>query len=113
MWREQQLAPVIVSKLNGGVSFHFRYYKGHLYYIDVSQAVEHDHPNSLTFLRKDVSNINAFFGKKGEVSVSFRNEFRICLFWLAIALYNLLWFEYCTRFTVSACCKHRDQVFQC
>ena len=31
--------------------------------IDVSQAVEHDHPRALEFLRKDCCNINTFFRK--------------------------------------------------
>lgn len=33
--------------------------------IDVSQAVEHDHPHALDFLRRDIKNINDFFKKKG------------------------------------------------
>ena len=36
-----------------------------LYIIDVSQSVEHDHPQALEFLRKDCSNITAFFRKSG------------------------------------------------
>lgn len=36
---------------------------GHLCVIDVSQAVEHDHPQALEFLRKDCSNITEFFRK--------------------------------------------------
>ena len=36
--------------------------------IDVSQAVEHDHPHALEFLRKDCANVTDFFRKK-EVSV--------------------------------------------
>ena len=31
--------------------------------IDVSQSVEHDHPCALLFLRKDCTNVNAFFRK--------------------------------------------------
>ena len=31
--------------------------------IDVSQSVEHDHPCALMFLRKDCTNVNAFFRK--------------------------------------------------
>lgn len=38
---------------------------GHLCVIDVSQAVEHDHPQALEFLRKDCSNITEFFRKNG------------------------------------------------
>jgi RIO kinase 1 len=35
------------------------------YIIDVSQSVEQSHPLALEFLRKDLSNITDFFGKKG------------------------------------------------
>ncbi|XP_066926541.1 serine/threonine-protein kinase RIO1-like isoform X1 [Clytia hemisphaerica] len=34
-----------------------------MFIIDVSQSVEHDHPCAFTFLRKDCTNINAFFRK--------------------------------------------------
>jgi RIO kinase 1 len=33
--------------------------------IDVSQSVEHAHPYAKIFLRKDISNITDYFGKKG------------------------------------------------
>lgn len=33
--------------------------------IDVSQSVEHDHPQALAFLLRDIKNINDFFSKKG------------------------------------------------
>lgn len=36
-----------------------------LYIIDVSQSVEHDHPQALEFLRKDCTNITEFFRKRG------------------------------------------------
>ena len=36
-----------------------------LYIIDVSQSVEHDHPQALEFLRKDCTNVMEFFRKKG------------------------------------------------
>lgn len=36
-----------------------------LYFIDVSQSVEHDHPHALAFLMKDCTNITEFFSKKG------------------------------------------------
>jgi len=35
----------------------FRYHEHHLVVIDVSQSVEHAHPNALEFLRKDCTNI--------------------------------------------------------
>ena len=37
--------------------------------IDVSQSVECDHPCALDFLRKDVSNVNDFFRKNGNLNV--------------------------------------------
>ena len=40
-----------------------RYYKQTLYMIDVSQSVEQDHPHALEFLRKDCTNVIAFFRK--------------------------------------------------
>ena len=40
-----------------------------VYVIDVSQSVESDHPSALDFLRKDVSNVNAFFQKSGNLNV--------------------------------------------
>ncbi len=41
---------------------------GHICVIDVSQSVEHDHPQALEFLRKDCANITDFF-RKNKVSV--------------------------------------------
>ena len=40
-----------------------------VYVIDVSQSVESDHPSALDFLRKDVSNVNDFFEKTGNLNV--------------------------------------------
>ncbi|KAI3650278.1 hypothetical protein MP228_004865 [Amoeboaphelidium protococcarum] len=40
-------------------------HEGVVYMIDVSQSVEHDHPNSLEFLRKDCVNVCEFFSKQG------------------------------------------------
>ncbi len=45
--------------------YNMLYYKGEVWVIDVSQAVEHDHPMALDFLRRDCANINDFFKKKG------------------------------------------------
>ena len=39
-----------------------RYHKGHVFIIDVSQSLEHDHQNSLYFLRKDCTNITSETG---------------------------------------------------
>jgi RIO kinase 1 len=37
--------------------------------------VEHDHPYALDFLRKDIQNVNHFFGKKNVVTFSNRELF--------------------------------------
>lgn len=44
--------------------FNLLYHRGHAVVIDVSQSVEHDHPNALSFLRRDANNLNVFFEKK-------------------------------------------------
>lgn len=44
--------------------YNILYHSGTVYIIDVSQSVEHDHPQALDFLRKDCSNISNFFYKK-------------------------------------------------
>ena len=45
--------------------YNILYHEGTLFIIDVSQAVEHDHPHALEFLRKDCSNITEFFRRNG------------------------------------------------
>lgn len=44
-----------------------RYHESHLWIIDVSQSVEHDHPKALEFLRADISHIESYFAKRGGV----------------------------------------------
>ena len=41
------------------------YHKESLVVIDVSQSVEHDHPNALQFLRSDITNVTKFFNARG------------------------------------------------
>ena len=48
---------------------------GHLYIIDVSQSVEHDHPHAFDFLRSDLRNIEDFFSKRGAQCVGLRRAF--------------------------------------
>lgn len=43
--------------------YNILFHDGHLCVIDVSQSVEHDHPQALEFLRKDCLNITEFFRK--------------------------------------------------
>jgi len=44
--------------------YNLLYHKDEVWVIDVSQAVENDHPMALDFLRRDVSIVQEFFGKK-------------------------------------------------
>ncbi|KZT73716.1 RIO1-domain-containing protein [Daedalea quercina L-15889] len=48
---------------------------GHLYIIDVSQSVEHDHPHAFDFLRSDLRNVEDFFSKRGAHCVGLRRAF--------------------------------------
>ncbi|GMM58778.1 protein kinase [Maudiozyma humilis] len=40
-------------------------HNGELYFIDVSQSVQPEHPMSLDFLRMDIKNVNLYFAKMG------------------------------------------------
>ncbi|SOV16956.1 serine/threonine protein kinase RIO1, putative [Plasmodium sp. gorilla clade G2] len=44
--------------------YNLLYFCNHIYIIDVSQSMEHDHPYSLEFLKRDCLNITNFFKKK-------------------------------------------------
>jgi RIO kinase 1 len=46
-----------------------------VYFIDVSQSVEHDHPHALDFLRKDCQNISDYFSRHGVRCMSLRQLF--------------------------------------
>jgi RIO kinase 1 len=45
--------------------YNILYHNSHLYIIDVSQSVEHDHPSAFDFLRNDLKNVEEFFGRFG------------------------------------------------
>jgi len=45
--------------------YNLLFHDGHLCVIDVSQSVEHDHPQALEFLRKDCANVTDFFRRNG------------------------------------------------
>lgn len=49
--------------------------RGHLWIIDVSQSVEHDHPHAFDFLRADLRNVEDFFAKRGVPTVGLRRTF--------------------------------------
>ncbi|KAI7860464.1 RIO1 family-domain-containing protein [Circinella umbellata] len=55
--------------------YNILYHSKTLYIIDVSQSVEHDHPHASEFLRKDLSNVTDYFGKKGVRVMSLMNLF--------------------------------------
>jgi RIO kinase 1 len=45
--------------------YNLLFHEGHLVVIDVSQSVEHEHPQAIAFLRRDIVNVNAFFRGRG------------------------------------------------
>lgn len=47
----------------------------HLYIIDVSQSVEHDHPSAFDFLRNDIRNVEEFFARRGVKCLGLRSCF--------------------------------------
>jgi RIO kinase 1 len=51
------------------------FHEGKQWIIDVSQAVEHDHPRSLEFLRMDVKNVSDFFRSRNVETLSERRAF--------------------------------------
>ncbi|KAI4678487.1 uncharacterized protein J4E84_008743 [Alternaria hordeiaustralica] len=51
------------------------YHEGKQWIIDVSQAVEHDHPRSLEFLRMDVKNVSDFFRSRNVETLSERKAY--------------------------------------
>ncbi|KIY73171.1 RIO1-domain-containing protein [Cylindrobasidium torrendii FP15055 ss-10] len=50
-------------------------HEGHLWIIDVSQSVEHDHPAAFDFLRNDLRNVEEFFGRRDVRCVGLRRAF--------------------------------------
>ncbi|KAF9648187.1 RIO1-domain-containing protein [Thelephora ganbajun] len=55
--------------------YNILYHDSHLYIIDVSQSVEHDHPRAFDFLRNDVKNTEEYFGRRGVVTLGLRRCF--------------------------------------
>lgn len=49
--------------------------QGELYIIDVSQAVDLDHPRALDFLREDALHVNTFFRRAGIATLTTRELF--------------------------------------
>ena len=74
MWRLYQKAKLVHADLS---EYNLLCHEGHLVVIDVSQAVEHDHPNALVFLRQDCTNISKFFCKNGAMVMSVKELFAL------------------------------------
>lgn len=55
--------------------YNILFHEGHLCVIDVSQAVEHDHPQALEFLRKDCANMSEFFQKNNVAVMTVKELF--------------------------------------
>jgi len=55
--------------------YNILYHESHLYIIDVSQSVEHDHPSAFDFLRNDIKNVEDFFGRLGVRCLGLRRCF--------------------------------------
>ena len=55
--------------------YNILYHQQQLWVIDVSQSVEHDHPASFEFLRKDLKNVGDFFRSNGVRCLGLRRAF--------------------------------------
>ncbi|KIJ17842.1 hypothetical protein PAXINDRAFT_72195 [Paxillus involutus ATCC 200175] len=55
--------------------YNLLYHDTHLYVIDVSQSVEHDHPHAFDFLRSDIRNIEECFERYGVRCLGLRRCF--------------------------------------
>ncbi|KAI3608032.1 atypical rio rio1 protein kinase [Moniliophthora roreri] len=55
--------------------YNILFHEAHLWIIDVSQSVEHDHPSAFDFLRNDLKNVEDFFGKLGVPCLGLRKTF--------------------------------------
>ena len=55
--------------------YNILYHDSHLYIIDVSQSVEHDHPHAFDFLRNDVKNTEEYFRRRGVTTLGLRRCF--------------------------------------
>ena len=69
MYHECRLVHADLSEYN------ILYHDSHLYIIDVSQSVEHDHPHAFDFLRNDVKNTEEYFERRGVATLGLRRCF--------------------------------------
>lgn len=62
MWKLYHDCKLVHGDLS---EYNILWHKNKPFIIDVSQSVEHSHPFSTDFLRKDIQNVNDYFGRKG------------------------------------------------
>ncbi|OAV98292.1 Atypical/RIO/RIO1 protein kinase [Puccinia triticina 1-1 BBBD Race 1] len=55
--------------------YNILYHDNHLFIIDVSQSVEHDHPSAYDFLRSDLTNVDLFFARLGVPTLGLKRTF--------------------------------------
>uniref|UniRef100_A0A0A9X1B2 Serine/threonine-protein kinase RIO1 n=2 Tax=Lygus hesperus TaxID=30085 RepID=A0A0A9X1B2_LYGHE len=72
MWTMYNKCKLVHADLS---EFNLLYFDGQIYIIDVSQSVEHDHPHSFDFLRKDCTNITEFFRKRDVATMTVKTLF--------------------------------------
>ncbi|KAF5385706.1 hypothetical protein D9757_005502 [Collybiopsis confluens] len=59
--------------------YNILFHEDHLFIIDVSQSVEHDHPSAFDFLRKDLGNVEDFFARLGVRCLGLRRVFEFVI----------------------------------
>ncbi|KAM7357303.1 RIO kinase 1 [Cochliomyia hominivorax] len=72
MWKIYNKCRLVHADLS---EFNILVQDGQLIIIDVSQAVEHDHPHAFDFLRKDCTNVSEFFRKKAVATMTVKELF--------------------------------------
>ncbi|XP_054286309.1 serine/threonine-protein kinase RIO1-like [Macrosteles quadrilineatus] len=72
MWTLYNKCKLVHADLS---EYNMLYHEGQAYMIDVSQSVEHDHPHSLEFLRKDCTNITDFFHRNQVATMTVKELF--------------------------------------
>lgn len=72
IWRLYNVVKLVHADLS---EFNVLYHEGRIVIIDVSQSVEHEHPQAFEFLRKDCTNISEFFRKKGVATMTIKELF--------------------------------------
>lgn len=55
--------------------YNILYHEGHLWIIDVSQSVQHDHESAFDFLRHDLEHIDRYFARHGVPVLGLRRSF--------------------------------------